>query len=86
MLGAAAFHRSFTSPCKGDLAGADDAMRPVNGYRTHSVRLLSKACMTPDGVQSDATIAAAAANTLLDVGDLCTTLSAIGICNSDCET
>ena len=35
---------------------------------------------------SKETIAAAAANTLLDVGDLCTTLSAIGICNSDCET
>lgn len=67
ILGTAAVHKSYCSSRKGDSTGANQLMRLANGYRTHAARLLSKACLTADGVQSDSTIAAAAAIALLDV-------------------
>lgn len=67
LLGTAAVHKSFLASRSGDAKTADDSMRLANAYRSQSVRLLSKACLTADGVQSDSTIAAAAAIAQLDI-------------------
>lgn len=67
LLGTAAVHRSFLASRTGDVKTADDSMRLANAYRSQAVRLLSKACLSTDGAQSDATIAAAAAIAQLDV-------------------
>ncbi|GJE92212.1 fungal-specific transcription factor domain-containing protein [Phanerochaete sordida] len=67
LLGTAATHRSFLASRTGDAAAADDSRRLANAYRAQAVRLLNKACISADGVQSDATIAAVAAVAQLDI-------------------
>ncbi|EKM54488.1 uncharacterized protein PHACADRAFT_174996 [Phanerochaete carnosa HHB-10118-sp] len=67
LLGIAAVHTSFLAAREGDAKTADDSVRLANAYRSQSVCLLNKACLTTEGVQSDSTIAATAAIALLDI-------------------
>jgi len=68
LLGVAAIHQSFLLAQGGSTPdGADEMMQIAQRYRMTSKLHLTKACSTTEGTQSDASLAATLAITLMDV-------------------
>ena len=66
LLGVAAMHQAYTYS-RSASPMADHSLQLANGYRSKSQRLLYEACMSRDGTQSDASLAASVALSLADV-------------------
>lgn len=66
LLGVAAIHQSFLLSRSG-VSSASEVMQIAGSYRTKSWQLLSKACSTSEGSQSDASLGAVVAIALIDV-------------------
>ncbi|KAJ3520322.1 hypothetical protein NM688_g9180 [Phlebia brevispora] len=67
LLGIAATHQSYLLSRGGDSLQAEETMSMANAFRSESKRLLSKSFTTSEGMQSDASLAASVANSLLDI-------------------
>ncbi|KAH7929898.1 hypothetical protein BV22DRAFT_1080190 [Leucogyrophana mollusca] len=68
LLGVAAIHQSFLlSQNEVTRRGGDDMLQMAHSYRMNSKRLLARACATAEGAQSDASLAASLAISLMDI-------------------
>ncbi|KAH7913705.1 fungal-specific transcription factor domain-containing protein [Hygrophoropsis aurantiaca] len=68
LLGVAAIHQSFLlSQNEVTRTGGDDMLQMAHSYRLNSKRLLARACTTAEGAQSDASLAASLAISLMDI-------------------
>ena len=74
LLGVAAIHQSFLLSRSGVSDRVDEVMNIAGAYRNKSRQLLARACSTPEGTQSDASLGAVAAISLIDVSARYSTL------------
>ena len=71
LLGVAAIHQSFLlSQASETQGGAEEMLKLAHTYRMNSKQLLARACTTPQGAQSDASLAACISISLMDVSSV----------------